>query len=107
MCFANTDSERFSLTSFLKDNEKLDEFVRANNFIGWFATSALDNLNVDEAMKFLVRNILEVSKRVKIERPGAQANQSNSSSSISVVSQQSYDPGIGKKKKKDDDSCCA
>ncbi len=52
------------------DHDKLDEFVRANGFIGWYATSAQDNVNVDEAMKFLVAKILDVSQRVKVERPG-------------------------------------
>lgn len=52
------------------DHDKLDEFVRANGFIGWYATSAQDNVNVDDAMKFLVAKILDVSQRVKVERPG-------------------------------------
>ncbi len=51
------------------DGEKLDAFVRAHNMIGWLATSAQDNVNVDSAMKFLIGKILEVSQRVKLDNP--------------------------------------
>eukprot|EP01121_Diplochlamys_sp_Union-15-3_P010224 TRINITY_DN284_c0_g3_i2.p1 TRINITY_DN284_c0_g3~~TRINITY_DN284_c0_g3_i2.p1 ORF type:complete len:248 (-),score=42.09 TRINITY_DN284_c0_g3_i2:136-819(-) len=44
------------------DKEALDKFSRENGFIGWYATSAQDNLNIDEAIKYLVTKILEVSK---------------------------------------------
>lgn len=101
-------ANKCDLPEAIVDNEKLDEFVRANGFIGWFATSALDNLNVDEAMKYLVAKILEVSKRVKIERPGGATPATSNSNSVSVVSQQAYDQGFGKdNQKKKDDSCCS
>ncbi|KAJ6225478.1 hypothetical protein RDWZM_004023 [Blomia tropicalis] len=34
--------------------EVLDKFVKENNFCGWFYTSAKENINVEEAAKFLV-----------------------------------------------------
>eukprot|EP01115_Flamella_aegyptia_P009667 TRINITY_DN41367_c0_g1_i1.p1 TRINITY_DN41367_c0_g1~~TRINITY_DN41367_c0_g1_i1.p1 ORF type:complete len:216 (+),score=67.80 TRINITY_DN41367_c0_g1_i1:91-738(+) len=40
------------------DKEMLDRFCKENGFIGWFSTSAKDDVNVDEAGDFLVKNIL-------------------------------------------------
>ncbi|GFW51135.1 ras-related protein Rab-32 [Trichonephila clavipes] len=37
----------------------MDEFCKEKGFSGWFLTSAKDNVNVDEASRFLVRKILE------------------------------------------------
>ncbi|XP_015928272.1 ras-related protein Rab-32 [Parasteatoda tepidariorum] len=37
----------------------MDEFCQEKGFSGWFLTSAKDNLNVDEASRFLVKKILE------------------------------------------------
>ncbi|XP_028653716.1 ras-related protein Rab-32-like [Erpetoichthys calabaricus] len=36
----------------------MDTFCKEYGFIGWFDTSAKDNVNVDEAARFLVGNIL-------------------------------------------------
>ncbi|KAL6077568.1 Ras-related protein Rab-32B [Balamuthia mandrillaris] len=44
------------------DTAALDQFVETQGFIGWFATSAQNNTNIDKAMKFLVANVLEVAK---------------------------------------------
>jgi len=43
------------------DKELLDNFVKEHGFIGWYATSAQDNVNIDIAMKFLISKILEVA----------------------------------------------
>jgi len=43
------------------DKEALDKFVKDNGFIGWFASSAQSNTNIDEAMKFLIGKVLEVA----------------------------------------------
>ena len=75
------------------DGAKLDEFVRTHGFIGWFAVSAQDNVNVDEAMRFLISRVLEVSKKVNLARPSPAAQ---TSSSLSVVgSGQSATGGSG------------
>ncbi len=66
------------------DGEKLDAFVRAHNMIGWFATSAQDNINVDNAMKFLIGKILEVSQKVQLESHQLPAHNTNK---LSVVQQ--------------------
>ncbi|XP_032882006.1 ras-related protein Rab-32 isoform X1 [Amblyraja radiata] len=38
----------------------MDHYCRDNGFVAWFQTSAKDNINVDEAMRFLVGNILTI-----------------------------------------------
>jgi len=44
------------------DAEILDEFSRNNGFLAWYKTSAQDNINIDQAMQFLVGKILEIAK---------------------------------------------
>jgi len=44
------------------DNEALEKFTRAHGFIGWFPTSAQENLNIDKAMMTLIKKVLEVAK---------------------------------------------
>lgn len=42
---------------FCMDSAKMDEFVKENDFIGWFETSAKDNINIDESAKALVGQV--------------------------------------------------
>jgi len=44
------------------DTEALNQFCKSNGFLAWFKTSAQENINIDEAMEFLVKKILEVAK---------------------------------------------
>lgn len=37
---------------------QMDQFCKEHGFIGWFETSAKDNINIDEATRFLVENML-------------------------------------------------
>lgn len=45
-----------------KDNSQspsqIDQFCKDHGFIGWFETSAKDNINIDEATRFLVENMI-------------------------------------------------
>uniref|UniRef100_A0A3Q1GT56 Ras-related protein Rab n=1 Tax=Acanthochromis polyacanthus TaxID=80966 RepID=A0A3Q1GT56_9TELE len=36
----------------------LDKFCKDNNFLGWFKTSAKENINIDEAGSFLVKQMM-------------------------------------------------
>ena len=55
---------------FAKNREQMDQFCRENNFVGWFETSAKDNVNIDKASAMLVQAILENVKHVQeIEKP--------------------------------------
>ncbi|XP_023141217.1 ras-related protein Rab-32 [Amphiprion ocellaris] len=36
----------------------LDRFCKDNNFLGWFETSAKENINIDEAGSFLVKQMM-------------------------------------------------
>lgn len=38
-------------------SSKMDEYVKQNNFAGWYETSAKDNINIDEAAKALVAKV--------------------------------------------------
>jgi len=51
------------------DKEMLDRFCKENNFIGWYPTSAQNNINVDEGMKYLIQKILDVAKVNTIPKP--------------------------------------
>lgn len=44
------------------DRDKLDKFCKEHRLIGWFATSAREDVNIDDAMKKLVATILTVAK---------------------------------------------
>jgi len=41
------------------DKEKMERFCKENKFIGWFETSAKDNINIDSAGNYLVDHILK------------------------------------------------
>ncbi|XP_035727987.1 uncharacterized protein LOC118444134 isoform X6 [Vespa mandarinia] len=38
---------------------KMDEYCKEKNFVGWFETSAKENINIEEAARFLVNKILQ------------------------------------------------
>jgi len=44
---------------FHKTPQQMDKYCEENGFIGWFETSAKDNVHIDKAAKFLVSKILE------------------------------------------------
>lgn len=43
----------------VKNAEQMDKFCAEHNFVGWFETSAKENINIEKASKFLVSKILE------------------------------------------------
>jgi Ras-related protein Rab-32 len=45
----------------------MNEFCQDKGFIGWFETSAKDDINVEQAAKFLVSKILEKEDALKQE----------------------------------------
>jgi len=44
---------------FAQSREQMDKFCKEHGFVGWFETSAKDNLNIDKATQLLVKNILD------------------------------------------------
>lgn len=51
------------------DKEALDKYCQENGFSAWFATSAKEDQNINEAMGFLVKQILDVAKDNKPIEP--------------------------------------
>eukprot|EP01126_Amoeba_proteus_P040367 TRINITY_DN4302_c0_g1_i11.p1 TRINITY_DN4302_c0_g1~~TRINITY_DN4302_c0_g1_i11.p1 ORF type:complete len:230 (-),score=35.93 TRINITY_DN4302_c0_g1_i11:44-733(-) len=51
------------------NKEELDLFCQQNGFLKWFETSALSDIGIDSAMKYLALKILEVAKNNKPQLP--------------------------------------
>ncbi|KAK1171555.1 ras-related protein Rab-32-like [Acipenser oxyrinchus oxyrinchus] len=49
------------------NSSNMDQFCKESGFLGWFETSAKDNINVEEAARFLVENILIKDKSLPNE----------------------------------------
>jgi len=50
------------------DKEMMDHFCKEHRFIGWFQTSAKENINVEEAGRFLVEHILKSDPKALLNR---------------------------------------
>jgi len=48
----------------VNNTAQMDEFCRDKGFIGWYETSAKENINIDDAARFLVTKILEKDKAI-------------------------------------------
>jgi len=55
------------------DKEALDHFCHEHGFIGWFDTSAKININIEQACRYLVENILR-HQELFASRPSGRAN---------------------------------
>jgi len=88
------------------DAEVLDKFCAENGFIGWFETSAQKNVNIDEAMKFLIGKILEVAKTNSLTRPHDSNTFQLTSESVQTPENNNHYARGQRKKREEDDSCC-
>jgi Ras-related protein Rab-32 len=93
------------------DTDALDKFAAEQGFSGWFASSALNNTNIDEAMKFLIAKILDVAKRVENPLPpgkegedGKQILTLSASNQSSSSSTSAHSPSASSASSSD--SCC-
>ena len=41
----------------VNNTSQMDEFCKEKGFIGWYETSAKENVNIDEAARFLVTRV--------------------------------------------------
>jgi len=48
------------------DERFMNDYCQQNGFDGWFETSAKDNVNIDEAAKFLVNKIMEMDSEMHL-----------------------------------------
>jgi hypothetical protein len=69
----------------------------AHGFIGWYYTSAQDNTNIDDAMNFLVRKILDV----------AQSNKPRAPEETVVLSNESQDNPVDVYERQEKATCCS
>lgn len=51
----------------VNNSSQMDEYCKDKGFINWFETSAKDNINIDEAARFLVTSILANDKAINHE----------------------------------------
>ncbi|XP_058804053.1 ras-related protein Rab-32 isoform X2 [Phymastichus coffea] len=49
----------------LISSNRIEEYCKENNFVGWFETSAKENINIEQAATFLVDKILQNDQLVK------------------------------------------
>ena len=46
--------------------QQMDDYCRDRGFVGWYETSAKENINVDEAARCLVNFILEKERAIEV-----------------------------------------
>ncbi|XP_045481399.1 ras-related protein Rab-32 isoform X1 [Harmonia axyridis] len=56
----------------VNNNSQMDEYCKTEGFAAWFATSAKDNINIDEAAKILIEKILEKETVLNVNKDGDQ-----------------------------------
>lgn len=72
------------------DKAQLDKFCEDNGFIGWFQTSALANINIEMAVRTLVRNILTHTDAFEAQAAAAEAADADT---VKVDLKESESPG--------------
>ncbi|KAK7092183.1 hypothetical protein V1264_009773 [Littorina saxatilis] len=50
----------------VNNTSQMDDFCKEKGFIGWYETSAKENINIDEAARFLVTRILEKDRAMQL-----------------------------------------
>ena len=58
---------------------QLDAYCRDNGFVHWFETSAKDGTNVEDAMLYLVKKILETETESPADANGGQSGMGSDS----------------------------
>ncbi|KAK9889423.1 hypothetical protein WA026_004695 [Henosepilachna vigintioctopunctata] len=54
----------------VNNNNQMDEYCKTEGFSGWFPTSAKDNINIDEAARVLIEQILEKESILNVNKDG-------------------------------------
>eukprot|EP00944_MAST-04C_sp_MAST-4C-sp1_P011666 g11666.t1 len=88
LCANKCDIETASV-----NKEEMDSFCKENGFIGWFETSAKENINIHESAKSLVENIL---------KHNITKSKSQSNGGVSLGGSAGANRGIGQRS----GSCC-
>jgi small GTP-binding protein len=85
----------------LNDDPELNNFAQENEFINCFRTSAKDGININEAMSFLIKNIIE--KMENVSQSGKNVFSTDRKSV--VLNKENHTQSYNVKRKKDG-SCC-
>ncbi|KAH6936279.1 hypothetical protein HPB50_015209 [Hyalomma asiaticum] len=59
-----------SKEGIVNDPASMDQFCKDNNFAGWFLTSAKENVNIEDAARFLISQILHNHKALNLDESG-------------------------------------
>ncbi|XP_071509761.1 ras-related protein Rab-32B-like [Diadema antillarum] len=88
------------------DADMLDQFCRANNFIGWFATSAKDDTNVTDAMSYLVETILQLTAEGQKPQEHISIHQDQDYLSAAQENQNAQVSSFRMQQEKKESKCC-
>ena len=85
MCIRDRLANKCDLASegFLGNVSQLDDYCKDKGFVGWFETSAKENIGIDEAARCLVAKILENDESIE---------QQSSDKDVVTVTQQEANP---------------
>lgn len=67
------------------DHQKMNKFVKENNFILWYETSAKTNQNIEKAFNSLVEHIVTLSKSIELISPNANVGTTTQRSGLNIV----------------------
>ena len=84
------------------DKEALDKYVQDNGFIGWFQTSASENVNIDDAMKYLITKVLDVASQIPQPKPDSDTIQLTATTNKSTSNSKQQNSSNN-----NDNSCCS
>ncbi|ELR20730.1 Ras family protein [Acanthamoeba castellanii str. Neff] len=85
------------------DTEALDKYSQDNGFVGWFPSSAANNTNIDDAMKFMIEKVLEVAKTNQVPTPQTDTLSLEAESQF-LTGEDEVD--VYGKPRKEESSCC-
>lgn len=86
------------------DTSLIDKFCKDNGFIGWFPTSAKVDTNISEAVRFLVKNILELPS--ESQQPHEHISLANNDSNVSHYDDSFETEEDYNKRNKSSAGCC-
>lgn len=85
-------ANKCDLAPLNRTKKEMDEYCREQGFVGWFETSAKENTNIHEAVRFLVTKILENHNEISKN----DSNKDNDTLKLEDIKKDSKDPNARK-----------